>query len=122
MIHSRNKGASGERELASVFKAAGYPDARRGQQHAGGPDSPDVMGGPVGYHWECKRVEAGNPYVWHDQAVRDAGGRSVPIVAHRRSKRPWLAILTLEALLALIAKAQPPHDACAKGDDDDWLG
>ena len=120
MIHSRNKGAAGERELAAVFRAAGYPDARRGQQHAGGPDSPDVVGGPPGIHWECKRVESGNPYVWHDQAVRDSEGKAVPIVAHRRSNRPWIAILTLDALLALLAKGQPPPEACSK--DVDWLG
>ena len=42
MTNSRRKGARGELELAAKFTDAGFP-ARRGQQPAGGPDSPDVV-------------------------------------------------------------------------------
>jgi len=38
---SRNKGASGERELARELSRLLRVDARRGQQHCGGPDSPE---------------------------------------------------------------------------------
>jgi hypothetical protein len=38
--------------------------ARRGQQFAGGTDSPDVISSHENLHLEVKRVEAGNPYTW----------------------------------------------------------
>ena len=99
-INSRQKGAAGERELANYLKEHGY-DARRGQQFAGGTDSPDVVGLP-GFHIECKRVEAGSLYTWLDQANQDCGWASVPIVIHRRSNRPWVVILGLDEFLNLI--------------------
>ena len=39
---SRNKGARGELELARLLRSEGFP-ATRGQQHRGGPGSPDVL-------------------------------------------------------------------------------
>jgi hypothetical protein len=99
-INSRAKGAQGERELANYLKEHGY-DARRGQQFAGGCDSPDVLGLP-GFHIECKRVEAGSPYTWLAQSQHDAGWSSVPIVIHRRSNKPWVVILGLDEFLNLI--------------------
>ena len=41
-INSRAKGARYERELARYLDENGFP-ARRGQQFAGGSDSPDVV-------------------------------------------------------------------------------
>jgi hypothetical protein len=49
----RNKGKRGERMHAKVLRTLGVTDARRGVQHAGGPDSPDVIGIP-GTHAEVK--------------------------------------------------------------------
>lgn len=71
-MNSRSKGCRGEREFRDVLRAAGF-EARRGQQYSGGGDSPDVISNVPGVHWEVKRVEAGNPYVWLAQAIRDAG-------------------------------------------------
>jgi len=101
-INSRNKGAAGERELAEVLRDHGI-DARRGQQFSGGSDSPDVVSTLSGIHIECKRVEAGNLYLWLDQAQRDAGTK-IPIVAHRRNKKPWVVILDLEDFLNYFTK------------------
>ena len=42
MINSRAKGARGERMWRDQLRAEGYT-AKRGQQHAGGQDSPDVV-------------------------------------------------------------------------------
>ena len=42
MSGAMSKGAHGERELAAILTAEGF-DARRGLQHRGGPDSPDVI-------------------------------------------------------------------------------
>lgn len=97
-INSRQKGAAGERELASYLRERGF-DARRGQQFRGGADSPDVVGLP-GWHIEVKRTEKGNPYDWLDQAVNDAGG-NLPVVCHRRNRRDWIAVLRLDDFLRL---------------------
>ena len=103
-INSRAKGAAAEREFASYLKARGH-DARRGQQFSGGSDSPDVVCPTLpGVHFEVKRVEKGNLYLWLDQAMRDAGSK-VPVVVHRKNKREWVAILSLDELLNLLENA-----------------
>ena len=103
-INSRSKGKRGELEFAKVLKDAGF-EARRGQQFSGGGDSPDVVSNVPGAHFEVKRVEAGNPYVWLAQASRDAAPGNTPIVAHRRNDEQWIAILPMTYLLDLIKRA-----------------
>ena len=92
-MNSKRKGTVAERELASVLRGYGY-DCRRGQQFAGGIDSPDVMGLP-GIHIECKRVENLNIHKAYEQAVRDAAGQAVPVVMHRRNREPWMVTMSL---------------------------
>lgn len=94
MINSRQKGARAEREAAFVWSDLMKCEARRGQQFAGGTDSPDVVTSMENIHLEVKRVEKGNPYGWMAQAVRDAGEK-LPIVLHRRNGEDWLAIVRL---------------------------
>ena len=106
-INSRTKGKVGELELVNFMKERGF-DCRRGQQFAGGTDSPDVLTNcPAleGYHIEVKRKEAGNPYEWLRQAATDAGLFKVPVVAHRRNKERWIAIIDFRDFLALVANA-----------------
>jgi Holliday junction resolvase len=105
-INSRNKGAVGEREFAELLRFHGW-DARRGQQFSGGSDSPDVVCQPLkDFHFEVKRVEAGNLYKWMAQAKRDAkAGEKVPVVMHRRNREDWMAILPAGLFLELLAKA-----------------
>ena len=89
---SRRKGKRGERELAALLTAEGFP-ATRGQQHRGGPDSPDVIVASLpGIHFEAKRCERLNLYDAVAQAKHDAGDK-LPVVAHRRNACEWLAIL-----------------------------
>jgi Holliday junction resolvase len=107
-MNSRAKGKAGELELAKFFREHGFDEARRGVQFRGGGDSPDVIGLP-GFHVECKRVEAGNLYSWLDQATRDADGTGrVPLVAHRRNRREWVAILPLDHFLRILRNALYP--------------
>ena len=103
-LNSRAKGKSGELELAAFLRERGY-EARRGQQFSGGADSPDVIG-IDGVHVEVKRVEAGNPYVWLDQAIRDAGNKT-PIVFHRRNRRDWIVVMRAEDAIALLKARNP---------------
>lgn len=103
MINGRAKGARGERSAAQAWaEALGLDPAtcRRGQQFAGGTDSPDVVHPLANIHLEVKRVERGNPYQWMEQAVRDAGGK-IPLVLHRRNRKDWLAIVRLSDVQGL---------------------
>ncbi len=105
-MNSRNKGKTGELELAAFLRDHGF-EARRGQQFAGGGDSPDIVSSLPGFHIECKRVESGSLYAWMDQAMRDAPVAHTPVVMHRRSRQPWVAILRLSDFLELVKKAYP---------------
>jgi Holliday junction resolvase len=100
MTNSCVKGKVGERELANLLKKHGYA-ASRGQQHKGGGDSPDVVGLP-GFHLECKRVEKGSLYDWLEQAQRDKADGAIPVVAHRKSRKDWVAIMSFEDFLSLV--------------------
>ena len=98
-MNSKAKGGRGERELAQILREYGY-DAHRGQQFAGGVDSPDVCGLP-GIHIECKRVEALNIHQAYFQAVRDAAGQKIPAVFHRRNRETWLVTLSLHDFMEI---------------------
>lgn len=102
----RDKGKRGELMLRDVLRRHGWLGAERGQQRHGGPESPDVRGGPVGYHFECKFVEALNARSALDQAKVDAGAGEVAIVAHKRSGLPWTATLDLNQLLDLLRELE----------------
>jgi Holliday junction resolvase len=96
---SKRKGRTGEQELARYLSDNGHP-ARRGVQYCGSPDSPDVVCASLPFHIECKRVERFSAYAALEQAEADADGPA--LVAHRRNCKPWLAILRLDDLLALV--------------------
>lgn len=49
----RQKGHAWEREVAELFRKAGYPDAHRGWQSRAGCDDPDIVG-VSGYWIECR--------------------------------------------------------------------
>ena len=96
-MNSRAKGARGERMAAAAWAEALQLDpatCRRGQQFAGGTDSPDVVQPVQTIHLEVKHTERGNPYKWMEQAVRD-GGSKVPVVLHKRNGEEWLAVVRL---------------------------
>lgn len=99
-MNSAEKGKRGERELRDVFREAGF-EARRGRQYSGTPDSPDVVTSIPWLHAEAKRTERLDLYAALSQATTDAGPK-VPVVFHRRSRRPWVAILTAADFLCLV--------------------
>ena len=104
MTNSKRKGKTGELELARLLTAEGFP-ARRGQQYAGGPDSPDVVVESLPrIHFEAKRTERLRLYDAIDQARRDAGDK-LPIVAHRANNCRWLAILDIRDLLSILRES-----------------
>lgn len=106
-INSRAKGARGEREWRDELRAQGYLKARRGQQFAGGGDSPDVVCPELEHiHFEVKRTESLNVYKAYEQAERD-GTSKTPVVAHKRNNRPWLVVMSAEDFFKLIRSQLP---------------
>lgn len=101
--HSRSKGARGERAWRDVLRDAGWETAERGAQRQGGPDSPDVRGGPPGVHFEVKLSKRqSRPWDWMAQCAHDAGERDMPIVAWRRDRFGWLCFVRAEDLMKLL--------------------
>lgn len=93
-MNSRNKGATGERELAGKLREFGF-DCRRGQQFCGSNGDADVVGLP-GIHIECKRVEKLNLYDAIAQAKRDRKKGEIPTVFHRKNNCRWLVTMEFE--------------------------
>lgn len=100
-MNSKQKGARGEREFASICREYGY-DVRRTQQYCGNTgDAADVVGLP-NIHVEVKRVERLNIDDAMAQAVRDAKkNKAMSIVAHRKNNCKWLVTMRVEDWFAL---------------------
>lgn len=102
MTNSRAKGAKGEREFAAYLRERGY-FARRGQQFAGGPDSPDIVT-DLPMHFEVKRVQRLNLTAAMLKAVTESPKDKTPIVAHRRNREQWLVTLRADDFFDLIGE------------------
>lgn len=102
-MNSRQKGASGERELANLLKKLGFK-TRRGVQYSGANGDADVVGVP-GLHIECKRVERLNIHEAMQQSRRDARGDEMPVVMHRKNRTSWLVTLDLMDFVDLWKEA-----------------
>lgn len=101
-INSRQKGASGERELAHLLTQSGFP-SRRGQQFSGSPESPDVVCESLAqFHIECKRTQKTDIYGWLEQTRTDKKDNQIPLICHRKNHQEWVAILPLTDLLELL--------------------
>lgn len=98
---SRDKGKVGEREVAELIRSYGF-EARRGQQHRGGPGSPDVIHNIPNVHIEVKRMERFNLYEALEQAVSEAEPDDVPVVFHRRNLTQWVAVLDANHFLEIM--------------------
>ena len=105
---SREKGKVGEREIAALLRAHGF-DARRGQQHRGGQDSPDVIHNVPGVFAEVKRREkysVSDLQEWLEVANRESDGPA-PAIFHRRNHERWAVTMYADDFLALVAKLLP---------------
>lgn len=98
-MNSRNKGATGERELAKVLRGYGY-NCRRGQQYCGANGDADVVGMP-GLHIECKRVERLNLDDAMAQAKSDAREEEIPVVMHRKNNGEWSVTIPLKDFVVI---------------------
>ena len=102
-MKSKSKGKTGERELSKELSRLFGADCHRGQQYCGANGDGDVVGLP-GVHVECKRTESFRLWDAINQAVADAKSEDVPMVCHRANGRPWVAVVRLDDLPALVSK------------------
>lgn len=99
----RRKGASGELEVVHLLHSYGWPSARRTSDGREQRLRGDIAGGPSGVHFEVRRRERVNVWACYEQAVSDLEHPGViPVVAFRRSRSPWLAVIELPELLELL--------------------
>lgn len=99
-VNSRAKGARGERMFRDVCKKHGFTDARRGVQYSGLQGDADVVG-LEGIHAEVKFVERLNLRSAMDQSIRDKKENTLPIVAHKTSRNPWLITMLADDWFSL---------------------
>lgn len=99
-INSVEKGKVGEREFAKYLRGHGF-EARRGQQHKGGADSPDVITDMGRLQWEVKRRQAFNLPDAVDKLSDETDFMDVAVVAHRKNRRRWLATLSMHDFLRM---------------------
>lgn len=101
MINSRQKGKRGERLWRDQLREQGFT-ARRGQQYAGGIESPDVICEELsGLHQEIKFVENLNLDKACEQAMKDSGGKHW-IVAHKKSNKDWKVTMSSDLFFQLL--------------------
>ena len=96
----RRKGQGGEREVAELFRSAGF-DADR-TPNSGALRIRGDLHGDLPVHVEVKRQEVARPWLWAEQAATDAGRGERWLVAMRRSRSPWLAMMELEQAVRLL--------------------
>lgn len=99
----RDKGLKGEAEVSAIYTAAGL--TVRGLEGSG--DHLVVCGPGVWptLHSEVKRHETARPWAWFEQARAEAPPGTTPVVAFRRNRSPWLALLPLDELAAIVGAA-----------------
>jgi len=98
----REKGARGEREVAAILRAHGFECERT--PNSGGLQVKGDLAGSFPAHVEVKFQETARPWAYWEQASNEAPIGLMPVVAFRRKRSPWLAIVKLEDLAELMAR------------------
>lgn len=102
MVNSKQKGKRGELLWAHWLKDHGCCSARRSQQFNGGEGLSDVLCEELSkFAHEVKFVENLNLQKAMDQSIRDAKGKFIPIVAHKRKCTEWLVTMRAEDWIKL---------------------
>lgn len=104
MVNSRAKGVRGEHQVRDLFRVVGI-EAKRGQQHAGGAESPDVVTEIPWLHIESKLCRAPALHKYLEQSERDAGLDKMATVFWRPNGKKWLAVMDGATFAAFIAQA-----------------
>lgn len=96
----RRKGVDGEAEVAALLRLHGF--TVRGLE---GQGDWLAFGFGLTFHVETKRQEVARPWLWGEQAIREAPAGTIPLVAMRRNRSPWYALVPLSELLGSIGNA-----------------
>lgn len=96
---SRDKGARGEREVAAIFRAAGF-DCER-VPNSGGLRIKGDLHGNVPVHVEVKRTERLDLYAGIRQAQIESDGRPYWLV-HRRNGTQWFVTMPLAQAVGML--------------------
>lgn len=102
-INSRAKGKRGELMARDLLRRYGF-EAERGQQRAGGGDSPDIKHNIPGWHFEVKNVERLQIRKAMQQAENDCAGK-IPCVLHKENGDSWWCTFPAEELMKLLGGA-----------------
>jgi Holliday junction resolvase len=97
----RDKGARGEREVATVLRDHGLEVDRT--PNSGGLHIAGDVTGLAGYHVEVKRQETLRLPLWVRQATDEAPEGAEPVVVYRQSGEPWRVVLELDAFAKLVS-------------------
>ena len=108
---SRDKGKRGELEVAALMREHGF-EAKRGQQHRGGSDSPDVIHSIPGLHVEVKFRERFSLYAALGKADKESETNyaDVPAIFHRQVRQPWIVTLYAEDFLHIMEQLHVPKN------------
>ena len=100
----RNKGAGGEREIATILtNELGFEVKRTlGQARDGGHDIQIAQ-----FKIEVKRRKSLAVYAFMDQAKEASSGSDIPIVAMRADGKEWLVMMRLEDAIPMLRDALP---------------
>jgi Holliday junction resolvase len=95
-INSRQKGASGEREVVHILREELGLEATRNldQWRAGGHD----ILGLDGWAIEVKRAKTPRLQEWWEQTVRQAGTSKSPVLWYRLDRKYWRVIVPLHSI------------------------
>jgi hypothetical protein len=113
---SRDKGKRAEGQVVTLARDCGHPDAERDWRT---PQlNGDIRGlvGPL-THLEVRRHEQPRIEAWAREVEAAASSDRLPILAFRRNKEPWRAVLPLDLLLRLLAATDPLVLASDTGGD-----
>lgn len=104
----RDKGRKGEREVAAIYEAVGLE--ARGTERSGDHLIVRDPSTNLTIHSECKRQETARVWAWWEQASTEAPPGAIPVVHFRRNRSPWLALIEVHHLAALLAEVRDLHE------------
>jgi hypothetical protein len=108
----RVKGKAGELEVAALAREQGHPDAGRNG------DARQIDGdltGVDGAYVEVRRRNALRVDAWAREVEAEAkalGTDDLPVVAFRRDREPWRAVVPLDRLLGLLSEVRYLRERC----------
>lgn len=99
------KGSAAERELRNILRGVGFKDAERTPLSGAGYEKNDIAR-VHGLGIEVKRQERPAWSAWMKQVLEQTRPGDVPMIAWRKNRSPWWALVMFEPLAALLGRAE----------------